>query len=160
MNDTDHKVDTTTPGRWYQAEGGFFQLPRAMRYDDRLTHAQRVVLVTIASHVMLRDEVYPSRQAIRSYTGMDLADISSHTGVLEDCGWLSKLQEQGRTTHYQLQVPRYAIDRMRNMQAGAAALREQAADIRRAIRAERLAKKQRQPQEQVGASRPAESSPL
>lgn len=146
MNEIKTNTDATTPAkggqpaRWYHVEGGFFQLPRALRYEDRLTHAQRVVLMTIASHVMLRDEVHPSRQAIRSYTGIDACDISAHTNTLEACGWLSKTYEEGRTAHYAFHVPAYAIERMRRMQAEAQSLREAASDLRRAERAARLAK--------------------
>jgi len=129
------------PRRWYSTEGGFFQLPRAFRYDDRLTHTQRVVLMAIASHVMQCDEVHPSRQAIRAYTGIDTADISAHTNALEDHGWLSKSHEEGRVAHYALHVPTYAIERMRRMQAEAQGLREVASDLRRAARAARLAKR-------------------
>lgn len=134
----------TTPqaGRWYNVEGGFFQLPRALRYDDRLSHTQRAVLLAIASHVMLHDEVHPSRQAIRAYTGIDAADISGHTNALEDYGWLSKAHEEGRVVHYGLHVPAYAIERMRQMREQAQALREAASDARRSARAERAAKRE------------------
>ena len=72
-------TQTTEPpaGRWFNSEGGYFQLPRALRFDERLSHTQRVVLMTIASHVIHCDEVFPSREAIRSYTGMDAADITA-----------------------------------------------------------------------------------
>jgi DNA-binding MarR family transcriptional regulator len=124
-------------GRWYSVEGGYFQLPRALRYDDRLTHIQKVVLLTIASHVMLSDEVHPSRQAIRSYTGIDPADITAHTNSLDEFGWLAKSHEEGRTTHYQLQVPLYAIERMRRMNAEVQRLRDAARDARLNARVER-----------------------
>lgn len=148
MNDRKTNTDTTTPtkadqpSRWYHEQGGFFQLPRAIRYDDRLTHAQRVILMTVASHVMLHDEVHPSRQAIRSYTGIDVADITGHTNALEDYGWLTKSVEEGRTAHYALHVPAYAIARMQRMQAEAQGLREVASDLRRAARLARIQKKE------------------
>lgn len=142
MHDSKALLETTSqPARWYNVEGGYFQLPRALRYDDRLSHTQRAVLLAIASHVMLFDEVHPSRQAIRAYTGIDAADISGHTNALEDFGWLSKSHEEGRVAHYALHVPTYAIERMRSMQADAQGLRELASDLRRAARVARLAKR-------------------
>lgn len=147
MQDTDRKTHATIPtqdippGRWYNAEGGFFQLPRALRYDDRLSHAQRVVLMTIASHIMLKDEAFPSRKAIREFTGMDIGDITAHTNALERFGWVYKDHVEGQAVHYLPQVPGYAIERMREVQAAAKLMRDLARTARAEARAKHLVSK-------------------
>ena len=134
-------TQTTEPpaGRWFNSEGGYFQLPRALRFDERLSHTQRVVLMTIASHVIHCDEVFPSREAIRSYTGMDAADITAHTNALEDLGWLSKSHTEGLSVRYLLHVPRYAVERMHAMKLEAEVEREFARERRLAARDARMA---------------------
>lgn len=122
--------------RWYRAPGGFFMLPRALCYDDRLTHAQRTVLLVLSSCVFSSDEIFPSRRAMHSLSGIDVSDISSHTTTLEKLGWLTKSIEPGQTTRYTLKVPDYAVTRMTRLKTEAEAHRVAARkrrEIRRAL---------------------------
>jgi hypothetical protein len=115
----------TKPKRWYSSAGGFFQLPRALCYDDRLSHTQRTIMLTLGSHVFLTDTVFPSRMTLHVMTGIDVSDISGHTGALEKMGWLKKLNASGQTTRYVLKVPAYAVEKMKAVQADAAARRSE-----------------------------------
>jgi len=101
--------------RWYQAAGGFFCLPRALRYDDRLSHPDVHVLIAIASHVFLKDEVFPTRTSLRAYTSIQEENISRRTARLEEFGWLLKSGERGRKITYLLKVPAYAENRMKEI---------------------------------------------
>jgi len=122
------------PVPWYVSEGGYFQLPRAFAYDDRLSHTQCTTLVTLASFVYLTSTVFPSRKTLHVLTGIDVSDISGHTTTLEDLGWLEKRNSSGQTTRYVLKIPAYAIERMKRLQAEAAERRE-GLQKRRAIEA-------------------------
>ncbi len=112
------------PKRWYASDGGYFQLPRALCYDDRLTHTQRTIMLTLGSHVFTKDTVFPSRKTLHTLTGIDVSDISSHTSALERLGWLKKRNASGQTTRYDLTVPTYAVERLKTVQAAAAARRD------------------------------------
>ena len=112
------------PKRWYASDGGYFQLPRALCYDDRLTHSQRTIMLTLGSHVFMNDTVFPSRATLHALTGIDVSDISSHTTALQRLGWLKKRNASGQTTRYALTVPTYAVERLKTVQADAAARRD------------------------------------
>jgi hypothetical protein len=97
--------------RWYETPGGYFMVPRAMCYDDRLTHPDKCLLISIASFIFKEDSVFPSRERLNSMTGMGSANISRRTKRLVELGWLSKDGVPGGKMTYTLHVPQYALSK-------------------------------------------------
>jgi hypothetical protein len=102
----------TNQKRWFDNYRGYFSLPRAMMFDDRLGHTDFRLLVAIASFVMKEDKVFPSRQTLDGYTGIGVTNISRRTKKLQEFGWLEKQWISGGRMHYTLKVPEYVLNRM------------------------------------------------
>ncbi|MBD8629008.1 helix-turn-helix domain-containing protein [Oxalobacteraceae sp. CFBP 8753] len=98
--------------RWY-GESDWFSLPRAMRYDDRLTHADIHLLVAIASFDMKGGEIFPPQWQLAILTKMDETNIGRRADNLAELGWLSIVKRPGRVNHYTLKIPEYARTRQK-----------------------------------------------
>lgn len=133
--------------RWY-GKSNWFSLPRAIRYDDRLSHADVRVLLAIASFEMKGGEIYPPRWQLALYTGIDETNISKRTAALVRCGWLAIIRAKGKVNKYTLHIPEYVIERQKIV--GVEVEREVA------VRAE---KKKRTQQEWCAENRPRERQP-
>ena len=98
--------------RWY-GPSDWFSLPRAIRYDDRLSHADFRVLLAIASHDMKGGEIYPPRWQLQKYTGITESNISKRTEQLATLGWLEIVPMPGKVNRYILKIPEYVLRRQK-----------------------------------------------
>lgn len=96
--------------RWY-GQSNWFSLPRAVRYDDRLSHADARVLMAIASFEMKGGEIFPPRWQLEIFTGIAETNISKRTKKLEKLGWLTVIPAPGQVNKYLLHIPAYVLER-------------------------------------------------
>lgn len=99
-----------TEPRWY-GQSDWFSLPRALRYDDRLSHADIHVLIAIASFEMKGGKIRPPRWQLEVFTGIAESNISKRTKKLEAMGWIKVNSTKGKVNHYTLLIPDYAKER-------------------------------------------------
>jgi hypothetical protein len=99
-----------TEPRWY-GQSDWFSLPRALRYDDRLTHTDIHALIAIASFEMKGGKIRPPRWQLKIFTGISESNFSKRTQKLEELGWLKVIATRGRVNHYILLIPDYAKER-------------------------------------------------
>lgn len=96
--------------RWY-GNSNWFSLPRAIRYDDRLSHADVRVLLAIASFDMKGGSIHPPRWQLAIYTGITESNISKRTKNLAKLGWVTIISRKGKVNHFLLHTPEYVTAR-------------------------------------------------
>lgn len=85
--------------------------PLAALVDKRLSHPERMVLLTLYSYLGKAGSVYPSREQLSDRSGINsIQRISVMTSRLVELGWLVK-QKKGWTgrNQYYLQIPMYMV---------------------------------------------------
>jgi len=114
MNYRNHQAvaasDGDIPSRWY-GKTDWFSLPRTLRYDDRLSHADARVLVAIASFDMKNGSIHPPRWQLALYTGITESNVSKRTKKLAELGWVTITARKGKVNLYQLHTPSYVMAR-------------------------------------------------
>lgn len=98
----------TKPKIWYLAPKGYFCLPRPLRNDTRLSHADFRVLVVLASFVFEENVVFPNRKTLAEMTGMKPSNISRCTNNLEKFGWIEKEHGFNKAVRYKFR-PQHLI---------------------------------------------------
>jgi DNA-binding MarR family transcriptional regulator len=88
--------------KWYFSPTGFFCLPRPLREDTRLSHAEFRVLVVIGSFVYAENVVFPTRKLLSDMTGIKPSNISRATNNLERLGWIEKKHGFNKAVRYTL----------------------------------------------------------
>lgn len=100
--------------RWY-GKTNWFSLPRSIRYDDCLSHADVRVLVAIASFDMKNGSIFPPRWQLAIYTGITESNVSKRTKRLAKLGWVTIIARKGKVNQYLLHIPEYVTNRERTI---------------------------------------------
>lgn len=127
LRSTHQDASPTVPSRWY-GDTNWFSLPRTLRYDDRLTHADIHVLLAISSFDMKNGKICPPRWQLTIYTKITQGNISRRTANLAALGWLTIIPRDGYPNEYKLHIPEYVINKQQEVEAAIQAERKRRYD--------------------------------
>ncbi|WP_408585318.1 helix-turn-helix domain-containing protein [Nitrogeniibacter aestuarii] len=90
---------------WFNQGHGFLCLPVEALLDERLSDIQRRCLMALASHADRAGYCWPGRARLASLSRTHPTNVSKAVRALSEFGWVKVKRVNGRSNHYQLQIP-------------------------------------------------------